>query len=112
MRSTVIDESGRRMHSAERTSYREAGQHVELLEAECTSYVYERHFHDTYAIGVTLRGVQRFRCGGRTHDSVPGRVMVIPPGEVHDGESGSPGGYAYRMFYVHERLIREVLADS
>jgi AraC-like DNA-binding protein len=73
---------------------------VELLEASFEQHVYERHIHDTYAIGVTERGVQRFWCRGATHNSLPGNVIVIPPGEVHDGESGTEGGYSYRMFYV------------
>jgi AraC-like DNA-binding protein len=92
--------------------YRAVGAGVELLEAEFERYVYERHFHDTYAIGVTLRGVQRFRCAARTHDSVPGDVMMIPPGEVHDGKSGSSGGYAYWMFYVPETVLWDVLRED
>src|SRR5262245_53964798 len=57
------------------------------------------------AIGITLRGVQRFWCRGAMHDSTPGDVIVIHPGEVHDGQSGSAGGYVYRMFYVSRQLI-------
>lgn len=58
---------------------------VELLEAHFTRHVYDRHMHDTYAVGITLRGVQRFWCRGAVHDSTPGDVIVINPGEVHDG---------------------------
>ena len=85
---------------------------LELLEAEFTRHVYGFHFHETYAIGVTLRGVQRFRCGRQGFDSVPGDVILIPPGESHDGESGTPEGYAYRMFYVEETLLRELIAGG
>ena len=92
--------------------YRAANADVELLEAAFEQHVYERHFHETYAIGVTLRGVQRFRGGSRTHNSMPGDVMVIPPGEIHDGESGAAGGYAYRMFYIREAALRDVLEDA
>jgi AraC-like DNA-binding protein len=92
--------NGTKLHRREWARYRSADDGVELLEASFEQHVYERHIHDTYAFGVTRRGVQRFWCRGATHDSVAGNVLVIPPGEVHDGESGAEGGYAYRMFYV------------
>jgi AraC-like DNA-binding protein len=88
-----------------------AGGNVELFEAAFDRFAYERHFHDAYAIGVTLSGVQRFRCRGTTHDSVPGDVLVIPPGETHDGESGTRQTYSYRMLYVAESKLLNVAGD-
>lgn len=85
---------------------------VELLEASFEQHVYERHIHDTFAIGVTRRGVQRFWCRGATHDSLPGNVIVIPPGEAHDGESGALGGYSYRMFYVSIGRMTALASDA
>ena len=85
---------------------------VELLEAQFERHVYERHMHDTYAIGVTLRGVQRFWCCGATRNSMPGDVIMIPPGTVHDGQSGSAGGYRYLMFYVPLSLVRDMIEDA
>jgi AraC-like DNA-binding protein len=85
---------------------------VELLQASFTHHVYDRHMHDAYAIGVTLRGVQRFWCSGAHHDSMPGNVIVIRPGEVHDGRSGSHGGYAYRMIYVRPDLVDSLVDDA
>jgi AraC-like DNA-binding protein len=84
---------------------------VELLEAAFERHVYERHIHETYAIGFTLRGVQRFWCRGATHDSTPGNVIAINPGEAHDGQSGAAGGYAYRMFYVSVNRV-QLIADQ
>jgi AraC-like DNA-binding protein len=92
--------------------YRAGTDGVELLEASFDQHVYERHIHDTYAIGVTRRGVQRFWCRGATHDSLPAGVIVIPPGESHDGESGAKGGYSYRMFYVPVDRARELAAEA
>jgi AraC-like DNA-binding protein len=85
---------------------------VELLEAAFERHVYERHIHETYAIGFTLRGVQRFWCRGATRDSTPGNVIAINPGEAHDGESGAVGGYAYRMFYVSVDRVRQFVDQS
>jgi AraC-like DNA-binding protein len=92
--------NGNELRRREWVRYQSVDDGVELLEASFEQHVYERHIHDTYAIGVTRRGVQRFWCRGATHDSLPGSVIVIPPGEAHDGESGAEGGYAYRMFYI------------
>jgi AraC-like DNA-binding protein len=91
--------------------YRAGTDGVELLEAAFDRHVYERHIHETYAIGVTRHGVQRFWCRGATHDSLPAGVIVIPPGEAHDGESGATGGYSYRMFYVPVGRVRALAAE-
>lgn len=98
--------------SGERAQYWPARGDIGLLEAAFDRHVYERHTHETYAVGVTLRGVQRFWCRGATHDSVPGDVIVIPPGEVHDGRSGSSGGYAYRMLYLPQAVLTDAVADA
>lgn len=88
------------------------GTGVDLLEAAFEHHVYDRHSHDTLAIGVTLRGVQRFWCRGSTHDSRPGDVIVIDPGDVHDGRSGSHGGYGYRMLYLDPVAVRTIVEDA
>ncbi len=82
---------------------------VELLAAAFERHMYGRHIHDTYAIGLTLRGVQRLWCRGATQDGTPGHVIVINPGEVHDGQSGAPGGYAYRMFSIRTDVFEDLL---
>ena len=104
----------RRRHTAPRewARCRQGRDGIELLEASFDWHVYDRHMHDTFAIGVTLRGVQRFWCRGSTHDSRPGNVIVIDPGEVHDGRSGSHGGYAYRMLYVPAPLVHEIVSGA
>lgn len=85
---------------------------AECFEARFHKYAFERHIHDTFAIGVTLSGIQRFWCGGATHDSSPGDVIVIAPGQAHDGQSGTDDSYSYRMAYLPVSLIREVLSDA
>jgi len=84
---------------------------IELLDASFEHHVYERHIHDTYAIGVTLHGVQRFSCRGAIRNSTPGHIAAIAPGDAHDGQSGSAGGYRYRMMYVPAAILRDVFED-
>src|SRR5262245_15250548 len=65
---------------------------VELFSAWFPGRAYQKHRHDTYAIGVTDSGVQVFDYRGSVHVSLPGRVVVLHPDEVHDGRAGSGEG--------------------
>lgn len=85
---------------------------VELLDASFHSHVYERHMHETYAIGVTLKGIQSFWCRGAVRDGTPGDIVAINPGEAHDGKSGTEDGYAYRMIYVPADWMRAIVDDA
>lgn len=98
--------------SSERAQTTVLPEGAECFEAQFHKYTFERHIHDTFAVGVTLSGVQRFWCSGTTYDSCAGDLMIIAPGLPHDGESGTDGSYSYRMAYLPEALIRSILADA
>ncbi|TDK37066.1 AraC family transcriptional regulator [Rhizobium deserti] len=79
---------------------------IERIEARFHGQGFEPHRHDTYAIGVTLAGVQTFHYRGSTRASLPGKVIVLHPDELHDGSAGTDDGLRYRMLYLPpERLI-------
>lgn len=82
---------------------------IERIEAWFQGNAYAMHRHDTYAIGRTLAGVQRFnyRCSRR--DSLPGNTLVLHPDEVHDGQAGTGEGFRYRMIYIEPALFQDVL---
>ncbi|MEA2930845.1 MAG: hypothetical protein QOG38_3273, partial [Hyphomicrobiales bacterium] len=63
------------------------------------------HRHDSYAVGVTIRGEQSFGYRGTTQHSLGGCTFVIHPDEKHDGRPGTAGGYGYRILYVAPHLI-------
>jgi len=95
------------------TDYRIAEDRgIELLHAHYIHHNYERHAHDSYALGVTETGVQSFTYRGAYHASGAGTALVLLPGEVHDGHSGVPEGFTYRMLYVEPRAIADALADA
>jgi AraC-like DNA-binding protein len=75
------------------------------LEAGFRGVAYRPHRHDTYAIGLTERGVQAFGYRGTTHVSTPGHVVILHPDELHDGYAGSDAGFRYRQLYVAPALI-------
>jgi AraC-like DNA-binding protein len=79
---------------------------IERIEARFHGNGFEPHRHDTYALGLTLSGVQTFHYRGAARASLPGNVIVLHPDEVHDGAAGTEAGLRYRMLYLPpERLI-------
>jgi AraC-like DNA-binding protein len=81
------------------------GEGLELLQAWFAGRAFDRHRHDTYAIGVTEAGVQTFDYRGRAERSVPGQVVVLHPDEAHDGRAGTGAGFGYRIAYVEPARI-------
>lgn len=70
------------------------------------------HRHDTYAIGLTLEGVQSFSYRGACRKSEAGRCFILHPDELHDGHAGSLGGFRYRVAYVDPIAIQNVLGGT
>ena len=85
---------------------------LERIEAYFGSHAYDPHRHDTYAIGVTLAGVQSFHYRGSHRHSLPGRTIVIHPDEVHDGHAGDIHGFRYRMVYVPPTVFQDMLGGQ
>ena len=82
---------------------------VELFRASLTGEVYQKHRHDTYAVGVTDRGVQVFDYRGAARVSTRGQVVVLYPDEVHDGRGGTADGFGYRIIYIEPAHLIEAL---
>lgn len=79
---------------------------IEAIQARFAGHAYDLHRHDDWLIGVTDDGVQEFFCRGARQRSTSGQIILIEPEEAHDGQSGAPGGFAYRMLYVPQRWLR------
>ena len=86
----------------------EPSRGVERIEARFHGNGFSPHRHDTYALGLTLHGVQTFRYRGSERFSNPGNVIVLHPDEVHDGAAGTDDGLIYRMIYLPPELISAV----
>lgn len=82
---------------------------INRLEARFNGFAYHPHRHDTYAIGCTMTGVQRFDYRGQQHDSTPGRIIVLHPDEEHNGRAADDAGFQYRMIYLDPALVRDAL---
>jgi AraC-like DNA-binding protein len=73
---------------------------VELIAAEYQTQRFSPHWHAGFAIGVVTRGAQRFRTWGRNWVVSPGDLILLNPGQVHDGSAIDAAGWASRMAYV------------
>ena len=82
---------------------------LERIEARFAGDGYDLHRHDTYAIGVTLHGVQTFWYRGQRRYSLPGNIIVLHPDEIHDGGAGTDDGLRYRMLYLEPSLALQSL---
>ncbi|KQV82905.1 AraC family transcriptional regulator [Rhizobium sp. Root1220] len=82
---------------------------IERIEAQFRGNAFEPHRHDTYALGVTIKGVQAFSYRGERRFSMPGQVIVLHPDEEHDGGAGTNDGLQYRMLYLEPALLAECL---
>ena len=82
---------------------------LQLLQAWFAGAAYDRHRHDTYAIGLTDSGVQCFGYRGAGHASTPGDAMVLHPDEPHDGYAGTGQGFGYRIAYIEPARVSEAV---
>jgi AraC-like DNA-binding protein len=82
---------------------------IERAQAYFRGQAFSAHRHDTYAIGVTLKGVQSFHYRGEQRHCLPGQCHILHPDETHDGGAGTDEGFAYRIVYLDPRLIQEAL---
>ncbi|GAA2869382.1 AraC family transcriptional regulator [Streptosporangium fragile] len=82
---------------------------IERLEASLVGEAFSPHRHDTYAIGMTLKGVQTFRYRGELRHCLPGEWHILHPDETHDGAAGTDEGFGYRIIYIDPFLVQEAL---
>jgi AraC-like DNA-binding protein len=94
-------------HRSGWTRSRALSEGVQVLQAWFAGRAFDKHRHDTYAIGLTDVGVQAFDYRGMARTSTPGRVVVLHPDETHDGRAGTPDGFGYRIVYVAPARIHE-----
>ncbi|TNB48258.1 AraC family transcriptional regulator [Martelella lutilitoris] len=82
---------------------------IERIEARFCGNGFSPHRHDTYALGLTMSGVQTFSYRGATRFSLPGRLIILHPDELHDGGAGDDAGLTYRMIYLSPERIGAAL---
>jgi AraC-like DNA-binding protein len=82
---------------------------IETLRAHFEGHAYDPHWHDSYLVGVTEQGVQQFNCRRTRHQSTPGKVFLLEPGDIHDGDAPTEDGFTYRMLYLDPQWLKREL---
>jgi AraC-like DNA-binding protein len=76
-----------------------------------TARSFGRHTHDQYGIGVIDRGGHVSLSDAGQVQAVPGDLILVNPGEVHDGRPLDAAGRTWRMLYFEPQWIDAMQAD-
>jgi len=71
-----------------------------LFQLDSWSEAFPRHWHEEWGIAVIQQGINRFWFRSAWHNAGPGSIVVVPPGEVHDGGLMKDEVWGERMCYV------------
>lgn len=85
---------------------------IERAEARFNGPAFAPHRHDTYALGITLAGIQTFRYRGEQRYCLPGEAHILHPDELHDGAAAGEDGFAYRIVYIDPALVQQALGGQ
>ena len=77
--------------------------------ADFADFVYPRHVHETFAIGLIEEGAQNFVTRAGNEIMPAGKLCVIDPDIAHEGSKGAERGWRYRMFYPSTRVVAHAL---
>ncbi|GLQ99072.1 AraC family transcriptional regulator [Dyella mobilis] len=83
---------------------------IDAMTAD-TDWSFGRHTHDLYGIGVIDRGGHNSASDRRRVEAGPGDMILVNPGEVHDGRPVGDNGRAWRILYVEPKLILGIQDD-
>ncbi|WNC15664.1 AraC family transcriptional regulator [Brevibacillus brevis] len=80
---------------------------ITALSASFIDFTYKKHSHQEYAVGVTLRGIQKYNLDGSLQLSYQNGVMLFNPEQAHDGMAHDETGLDYVMLYIEPQLLLE-----
>ncbi|MGW7976884.1 AraC family transcriptional regulator [Staphylococcus xylosus] len=80
---------------------------ITALHAKMDDFIYQKHSHQEYAIGVTLKGYQSYHLNGQKQLSRPSGIMFFNPEEEHDGMSYNDQTLEYVMLYIKPDQLLE-----
>jgi len=72
---------------------------------------FPKHTHDSYSVGLVLRGGCRAFLAGRDMELEPGELVVMHPGEVHACNPLPESDWTYRMFHIDAPLMEAAARD-
>lgn len=84
---------------------------LRMLSARFKTHRYDLHAHDTFVIAVITGGAETLRIGCARHVAERGAILVVNPGESHDGQAAYDDGWSYRTWYPDASFV-SALADD
>jgi AraC-like DNA-binding protein len=72
---------------------------------------FERHWHDSYGIGLLLAGGHVSASGRGVVEARAGQLLASNPGEVHDGRPIGGGVRSWRMIHIEPEVLLATLRD-
>ncbi len=81
----------------------------ELLQARYVQHRFRLHTHDSFVLAVVEDGAEGLRVGGMRLVARPGDLVLLSPGEVHDGWAQDGRGFSYRAVYPARELVARVI---
>ncbi|MCH4888902.1 AraC family transcriptional regulator [Acidaminobacter sp. JC074] len=85
---------------------------ITIMDANLSSFRYNLHAHNDYAVGMTINGEQCFTCNGEEYVSKSGNIIQFNPDEPHNGHSSGACELTYKMVYISRKAIDIFLEDT
>jgi AraC-like DNA-binding protein len=94
------------------TAHRTLRPGVVRVEATLGNFAFPSHSHEHVCIGLARDGEHDCRYGLRRHIVEKGDLMLVNPGEVHDGKPSGRHGRRYSMLEVNADTFRLLCRDA
>ncbi|WP_321911837.1 MULTISPECIES: AraC family transcriptional regulator [unclassified Paraburkholderia] len=75
------------------------------------AFRFDRHYHLDYHVGLVTEGIQRQCVNAGAVLLGPGRISLMPPGEVHDGAGECGNAYTLKTFRLSRDLLQGVATE-
>ena len=99
----------RRVHHVEQHRSAIAGTEAMTL---FSNHTFPRHSHDHYGIGIMTSGAQRSWSVIGQVESQAGDVIMVNPGEMHDGMPAGSIARGWRILYLDPKLVAREIAEE
>ncbi|MFT3706927.1 MAG: AraC family transcriptional regulator [Archangium sp.] len=84
---------------------------VVRVEAQLVDFAFPAHSHDHLCVGLVRDGEHDCRYGLRRHVVTKGDLMLVNPGEVHDGKPSGGCGRRYSMLEIDHSAWRAMCVE-
>ena len=85
---------------------------LDTVRATYVRHSFSPHFHETFAIGLMLRGACAMECRGETYLLREGHLVFLSPGDVHTGQQVGECGWSYCAIYPAAETVAALATDT